>query len=121
MTISQLTLKLVLPLATTWAEQQEQLTLREGVPLTPQLLDDARRVGVAHPERVRLRQVDRVPMPVHPLLRTVGEKTGLISPHVAAMSLRYGLNIRSTEWGNRRIIVHELAHTAQYERLGGGA
>jgi len=35
------------------------------------------------------------------------------------MTLRYGIFIRSDCWGDRRLVVHELAHTAQYERLGG--
>jgi hypothetical protein len=33
--------------------------------------------------------------------------------------LRYGIFIRSDCRGNRALVVHELAHTAQYERLGG--
>jgi hypothetical protein len=35
------------------------------------------------------------------------------------MSLRYGIFIRSDCWGDRQLVIHELAHTAQYERLGG--
>jgi len=34
------------------------------------------------------------------------------------MSLRYGIFIRSDCWGDRRLVIHELAHTKQYERLG---
>jgi hypothetical protein len=35
------------------------------------------------------------------------------------LTLRHGIFIRADEWGDRRLVVHELAHTAQYERLGG--
>jgi len=35
------------------------------------------------------------------------------------MTLRYGIFIRREYWGNRRLLAHELAHVAQYERMGG--
>ncbi len=35
------------------------------------------------------------------------------------MTLRYGIIICEEHWGDRRLLVHELAHVAQYERLGG--
>ncbi len=35
------------------------------------------------------------------------------------MALRYGIFIRSDCWGEHGLVAHELAHTAQYERLGG--
>jgi hypothetical protein len=117
--INESVLKLLLPLACAWAEGQEAVILREGVPLSPSLLADARAVGIAHPERVRLRVVDQMPLPAHPLLREAAESTGLFSPLVAGLTLRYGIFIRADCWGERRLVVHELAHVAQYERLGG--
>jgi hypothetical protein len=60
-----------------------------------------------------------LPLPLHPLLREAAEITGLISPRTAGLTLRYGIFIRSESWGERRLVIHELAHTAQYERLGG--
>ena len=53
------------------------------------------------------------------LLREAAETTGLISPLTAGLTLRYGIFIQSESWGERRLVVHELAHTLQYERLGG--
>ena len=35
------------------------------------------------------------------------------------LTLNYGIFIRSDCWADRLLIVHELAHVAQYERLGG--
>jgi len=37
----------------------------------------------------------------------------------AGITLHYGILIREDCWGDRRLVVHELAHVAQYERLGG--
>ena len=117
--ITRALLKLVLPLACSWAEEQERAIHREGVVLNASQIDDARRIGVKEPLRVRLRVVEEIPLPLHPLLKTAAEKTGLISPHTIGLTLRYGIFIRSDCWGDRRLVVHELAHTAQYERLGG--
>ncbi len=109
---------MVLPMACAWAEEQEAVILRDGVALTASQIADARHIGIAHPERVRLRVVEEIPLPLHPLLREAAEITGLISPCTAGLTLRYGIFIRS-ESCERRLVVHELAHTAQYERLGG--
>jgi hypothetical protein len=112
-------LKMMLPIACSWAEKQEGLILREGVALGAALFSDAQRIGIVHPERVRLRVVDEIPWPLHPLLRQAAETTGLLSADTTGLALRYGIYIRADRWGERRLVVHELAHTAQYERLGG--
>jgi len=109
----------LLPLACAWAEEQEGLILDGGVPLTARQTDDAVQIGIAHPNRVRLQVVAEIPLPENPVLRAAAEATGLISPFTIGLTLRYGIFIQSTCWGDRRLVVHELAHVAQYERLGG--
>jgi hypothetical protein len=110
--------ELLLPLAVAWAEEQEKRILDSGVALTPAQIRDARAVGVAHPEQVRLFMIGAIPMPEHPVLRAAGEATGLISPFTAGLTLRYGIYIRSDLAGDRGLIAHELVHTGQYERRG---
>ena len=117
--ISKALLTAVLPLAVRWAASNERRILEHGVPLSPAQLDDARRVGVIHVERVRLQAVDQIPWPVHPILRQAAEATGLLSPDTIGLTLRYGIFIRADHWNVRRLVVHELVHTAQYERMGG--
>lgn len=112
-------IEMLLPLACGWAEDQERIILREGVALTLPQLDDAHRIGIKSPERVRLHVVAKIPSPLHPLLQEAAEATGLLSPLTVGMTLRYGIFIREDYWGERRLVVHELAHTLQYERLGG--
>lgn len=109
----------LLPLAVAWAEEQEQRILATGVALTPSQFSDARHVGVAHPELVRLLPAASIPVPEHPLLRAAGDATGLVSPFTAGLTLRYGIFIRSDVCDDRNLIAHELVHTAQYERMGG--
>jgi len=111
--------KILLPVACAWAEAQEGLILRIGVPLTPSQTADAVKIGVAHPERVRLLSVSGVPIPDHAILRAAAEATQLISPLTGGLTLRYGIFIRADCWGNRQLVFHELVHTLQYERLGG--
>jgi len=114
--ITEAQLKMLLPLACAWAEEQEGVILRGGVSLSAA---DAAKIGVAHPERVRLLSVVHVPIPAHPGLRAAAEATELISPRTGGLTLRYGIFIRADCWGDRRLVFHELVHTLQYERLGG--
>ena len=110
--------KTLLALASTWVEEQEQIVLRKGVSLSPDLLNDARTAGVARPERVRVLKVPQVPLPTHPVLAAVCESTKALSPRTWALSARYGILVRADRWGEREIVVHELVHTSQYEKLG---
>jgi hypothetical protein len=111
--------KMLLPLACQWAKEQEHNILREGVALTTSQIAEARMIGVQQPERVRLRVVEEIPSPNSPILRAAAEQAGLLSPFTIGLTLRYGIFIHADHWGERRLVVHELAHTAQYERLGG--
>ncbi len=108
----------LLPLAATWAGEQERHILAHGRSLIAEQISDARQVGVAHPERVRLQVVPSIPMPEHPLLQAAGAATGLVSPHTAGLTLRYGIHIRGDLSNDRLLVAHELVHTAQYERHG---
>src|SRR6267378_6975261 len=114
-----MTFETLLPLACAWAEEQEQRILREGMALTSAQLEDARVVGIGSPERVRLLKVEEIPTPSDPMLHAAAQATGLISPLTCGLTLRYGIFIRTDYWGERRLLVHELVHTGQYERLGG--
>jgi hypothetical protein len=62
-TITPEQLEMLLPLACEWATAQEQRILATGEALSATMLTDARIVGVANPERVRLLYVPEVPSP----------------------------------------------------------
>jgi hypothetical protein len=93
--------------------------LNIGVPLSVNQLNDARRAGVQHPERVRVLAVPQIPWPENPALRGVVEMTRVLTPDTRGTTVRYGIFIRSDSLHDRMLLVHELVHTAQYERLGG--
>lgn len=56
-------IKLLLSLACKWVEEQERIILSSGTALSNSQLQDAKRVGVAVPCRIRLLRVDKIPLP----------------------------------------------------------
>lgn len=109
----------LLPLAAEWASEQEQRILREGVPLSEQEIVDAKAAGVRDPARVRLLQVDAIPAPAHPMLKAAYDTINFLTAKPRGLTVRYGIFVRADCRQDRHLLLHELAHTAQYERLGG--
>jgi len=109
----------ILPLACQWVARQERMILHAGVPLLPAQLADAEDVGVQHPDRVRLLSVPAIPFPADPLLHAAAQATHFLTPDTIGLTLRYGILLRTDYWGDRALLVHELVHSAQYERLRG--
>ncbi len=118
-TISPDKFEVLLPLACEWAEAKEKVALEHGVPLSGSQIEDAKRVRVVHPERVKIYTVPQIPVPKHPVLKAAIEATQLISLDTVGLTLRYGIFLLSDFSNDRCMIVHELVHTAQYEKLGG--
>ena len=118
-TITPEQFKTLLPLACEWAAAKEQRILATGEALSDTMLADARLVGVAAPDRVRLLFVPEIPIPADPALRAAVQETHFLSPLTRGLALRYGIFIRSDCRFDRTMVIHELGHTAQYERLGG--
>ncbi|MHC4170735.1 MAG: hypothetical protein ACYSWQ_27675, partial [Planctomycetota bacterium] len=109
----------LLPLACEWAERQQEHILQNGISLTESQIDDARLVPVSSPEKVRLLKVDRIPWPENPMLLSLGQQAGFFTDETEGLAIGYGIFIKSNRWQDRRLIVHELVHVSQYERLGG--
>lgn len=109
----------LIPKASVWAQQQEQEILKSGVPLTGSQLEDAKRASVQHPGRIKLLRVDQIPLPEDQELSSAAQAIGLTTPGTRGLTLQYGIFIRSDHWDDRNLVVHELVHTSQYERLGG--
>jgi len=112
-------IEMLLPLVADWAAEQEQRILREGSPLSEAEITDAKAAGVKEPERVRLLHVDAIPAPSHPLLRAAYSAMNLFSSGPRGLTLNHGIFVRRDCRQDRHLLVHELAHISQYERLGG--
>jgi hypothetical protein len=109
----------LLPMAVAWAEEQERRILTKGFPLTAAQRSDARAMGVAHPEKVRLLPVVAISRPENPVLRKAAESAQIINPFTRGLTLRYGIYLRADEASDRGLLAHELVHVGQYERMGG--
>jgi hypothetical protein len=73
-------LEMLLPLVCGWAVGQERAIVQSGVALSESQLADARRAGVAQPERVRLLRVAQIPVPTARALAAAARATNLINP-----------------------------------------
>jgi hypothetical protein len=112
-------LPLFVPAATAWVWQRERSVLQKGVPLSAAQNADARSIGVRHPDRVRLHRVATIATFEHPLLAPLAWATRFAFAQALGLTLRYAILIQNDWWGDRRLVAHELAHVAQYERFGG--
>ena len=117
--IARATVGMILPLACSWVRKQETLILSTGTALNAAQLADARRIGLANPERVRIKIVEKIPLPLHPLLRRAAKQFRWLGSDTIGIALRYGIFIQTDYAKDRRLLLHELTHTLQYERLGG--
>ena len=111
--------EMLLPLAVEWASEQERRILREGQPLSEEQIADAKAVGVRDPERVRVLPVAAIPSPHHPALNAACQQIEFLPTAPSGLTLQYGIFLRADCLGDRHLVVHELVHTSQYERLGG--
>ena len=107
----------LLPAAIAWANAQAEHVAQVGQPLTPPLIDIARRVGVKEPERIRVLLVDQLPLPEDAVLREVAIQEGLLGPSMAGLTLGHSIFIVH---GNctLRLVSHECRHVHQYEVVG---
>lgn len=120
--LARLAVPLLAPLAHAWIRARERVVLREGAPLDPAGVALARRVGVTAPERVRVAHVAAVPWPAPAWIRRVSERMGWAPAGVVGIALGHGVALAEDALRDprehARLLAHELAHVAQWERLG---
>ena len=109
----------LLPLAYQWAKTQEAFVLEHGTPLAPRQTEDAQRVAVQNPSRVRLLLVDRIPLPDDAELAEATRRAQIITDASRAVTIGHGIIVRADSWQDRELLVHALVHVAQCERSGG--
>lgn len=109
----------VVPAAAAWVRAQEAAILAQGLPLDSAGVALARAAGVRDTGRVRVLAVTRMPTPLPHWLEACAQRTGVLSPHIAGMTFGHAIALREDCRGDARLLVHELTHVAQYERLGG--
>lgn len=119
--LTRCTIALCVPFVAIWVKHHERRAMRTGVPLDDQLLADARAIGLRAPNRVRIVYAESMPLPTSRPVRAIASRFGLYPTAARGMSLRYAILITDrppTPPASRELLVHELIHTHQYERLG---
>ena len=101
-----------------WISCLEKEAQESGRALTPIEFNLAQRVGVAHPEEVRVLSVPRIPLPSHPRVKQLARRTGLLNADTGGLTVGHGVIVRLDCAKNLRLLAHEFVHVAQYERLG---
>jgi hypothetical protein len=104
-----------------WSRHWERRVLLEGRPLSEWERDLARKAGVLEPSVLRVLVVSTIPMPGPRFLRRLAARLGFDAATTLGLCLGRGILLRSEVAGNPRLLIHECAHSAQYERLGGHA
>ena len=102
-----------------WAWWHRRKILRVGRKLTECELADARAVGVAAPERIRIRAIPAVPNPLSSVAGLIARFTRYTVFNPAGMTLGHGIFAIEHLEADRLLLTHEFVHVAQYERYGG--
>lgn len=110
-------LPILLPKAIDWCMATSSSAATTGVPLNEGGMEDARAVGVVHPERIRLLVVDTMPTPDNPILATAAASLGFLATSTAGLALGYSILVRKGRL-SRRLLSHECRHVAQFEQAG---
>lgn len=110
-------LPVLVPKAIAWAEAQHAHIAQVGSPLNDGLLSVAASVGVQHPDRIRVAEIARLPLPDDPELRQAALATGLLGPGMVGLTLGYGVYVCHGH-GSIRLLSHEFRHVYQYEHAG---
>jgi hypothetical protein len=114
-------LNAVAPKAIKWYLAQEASLLKQGQPLPADELELARRMGVQHPEKVRVLVLAKFPLPDDPELAGQVKALGLGSDDAGGFGMGYAVLIKPRFENQRWLLAHELVHVAQRERLGSEA
>ena len=103
--------------AITWAEAQYASIAQAGLPLDDAQFSLAAVVGVQHPDRIRIAEIQRFPRPDDPELRQAAFDTGFLGHDTLGLTLGYGVYVRQGH-GSNRLLSHEFRHVYQYEQAG---
>jgi hypothetical protein len=101
-----------------WISYLEKQAQESGRALTPIEFNLAQNVGIAHPGKVRILSVFRIPLPAHPRVKQLARQVGLLNADTGGLTAGYGVIVRRDCADNLRLLAHEFAHVTQYERLG---
>ncbi len=104
---------------TAYVKAQEEVILKQGMPLSSKQVADAKLAGVQDTARVRILLVDRILAPENEELAEAARQAQIITTASRAVTMGHGIMLRANAWPDRELILHQLVHVAQCERCGG--
>ncbi len=107
-----------------WVRTIEIEGQAHSIALTPKQIELAARIGIEHPEKVRLVYVDEIPFPSEdPQMRKIGEELGFVGPGITnnAQAFGYTIWVRNGFDLTWPLLAHELVHVQQIERNASSA
>jgi len=107
-------LQILLPLAIKWAEEHSEKIQNEGAPLTAEQIEISKKVEVSLPEKVRILEVDKIPIPDNEKLSAAATQIGFLSEEMKALTLGHSIYICKGK-NTTQLLSHELRHVYQYE------
>lgn len=110
-------LRIFCPLVLLWGTFLHWTITYRGRPLEPWEEAIARKVGVTHPDQIRLITVRDMPFPMLPGLRRLAERHGMSRDGAHGLTLGHGIFIKDGCY-SVRLLSHECRHVYQYEQAG---
>ena len=108
----------ILSQAQLWVKQQEEKFSHSGRQLSIQEFFMAKAMGVQYPEQVRVVVIADFPIPTQQPLLNEYKNIGFTSPEVGGQAFGYTILIKPRYAGKDWLLLHELVHVAQFERIG---
>lgn len=112
-------MKVLLPLVSRWVDAQQRHALPQGVALNALQRLDATRAGVRDPARIRVLVVPEIPAVSRGWTGLVARLFRPLTRDTVGITFGSAILIRRGHERDRALLIHELAHAAQYERFGG--
>jgi hypothetical protein len=101
-----------------WVRSLQRKAVTFGQRSPPLYRPFAEAAEVRNPERIYILAVEAIPRPDHQRIAELAEQIGLLTDATGAITAGYGILVRSDCIGDLKLIVHEIVHVEQYERLG---
>lgn len=117
--ITESELNYLLPIASSWVEEQESYILENGIPLNQTILKNSQILGIKGIKNVRILPVEEIPLPINDILKNAITRLGFIGKDTIGIAFRYGIYVKTFHQNDAKLLIHELTHTVQYERAGG--
>jgi hypothetical protein len=104
-------------MAIKWAEEHSEKIQSEGTSLTKEQVKIAKQVGVTNTDKIRILEVNKVPIPENESLSAAATQIGFLTDEMKALTLGHSIYICKGK-NTIQLLSHELRHVYQHEAFG---